>query len=131
MCDFWRVQAALAVTPFPAYAQVEFARWSDCTGRVLDALLESRSLTSVGERFVLRYARTVAELAEIAPEEPGRLARIAAADHRLSWRLRNVRPDAAAVDALARAWRAGMPASDGMAGVGAYLVDGGQRSGRE
>ena len=55
----------------------------------------------------------------IVPEEPGRLARIAAADHRLGWRLRNVRPDAAAVDALARAWRAGAPASDGVAGVAA------------
>jgi len=129
VCDFWRVHAALAVTPFPAHAQVEFARWSDCTGRVLGALLESRSLPSVGERFVLAMRERLLSWPTIVPEEPGRLARMAAADHRLNWRLRNVRPDAAAVDALARAWRAGAPASDGVAGVAACLVDGGSALG--
>jgi len=124
VCDFWRVQAALTTTPFPAYAQMEFARWSDRTGRVLDALLDSNSLTPVGEHFALRMRARLQGWPETVPEAPGRLAQIAAADHRLSWRLRNLRPDAAAVDALARAWQAGMPAPDGMAGV-AHLVDGG------
>lgn len=129
VCDFWRVQAALATTPFPAYAQMEFARWSDGTGRVLDALLDSRSLTSAGEHFVLAMRERLRSWPATVPEDSGRLARMAAADHRLSWRLRNARPDAAAVDALARAWRAGAPAPDGVAGVAACLVDGGSALG--
>ena len=124
VCDFWRVQAALTTTPFPAYAQMEFARWSDRTGRVLDALLDSHNLTSAGERFTLGMRERLRSWPETVPEEPGRLARTAAADHRLGWRLRNARPDAAAVNALARAWRAGTPAPDGVTGM-AHLVDGG------
>ncbi len=122
--DFWRVQAALASTPFPAYAQLEFARWSDRIGRVLDALLDSGSLTSVGKRFVVGMRQRLRSWPETVPEEPGRLARSAAADHRLGWRLRNVRPDPAAVEALAGAWRQGTPPPDGMA-MRAGLVDGG------
>ena len=69
--DFWRVQAALAATPFPAYAQLEFARWSDRTGRALDTLLDSHSLTSVGERFVLGLGQRLRSWPETVPEEPG------------------------------------------------------------
>jgi hypothetical protein len=56
------------------------------------------------------------------------LARMAAADHHLGWRLRNLRPAAAAVDALASAWLAGAPRPVGHA-VPAELVDGGSSLG--
>jgi HEXXH motif-containing protein len=124
VCDFWRVQAALTTTSFPAYAQMEFARWSDRTARVLDGLLSSPHLTSVGERFIRGMRERLRSWPETVPEEPGRLARTAAADHRLGWRLRNARPDAAAVDAITYAWRSGAAAPDDMAGQ-AGLVDGG------
>ncbi|MGD0926311.1 MAG: HEXXH motif domain-containing protein [Streptosporangiaceae bacterium] len=121
--DFWRVQATLATTSFPAYAQMEFARWSDRTARVLDGLLGSQSLTPVGQRFILGMRERLRSWPETVPEEPGRLARTAAADHRLGWRLRNAHPDATAVDALASAWRAGAAAPAGVTAT--HLVDGG------
>ncbi len=125
VCDFWRVQAALVTTPFPSHAQMEFARWSDRTSRVLDLLLDSNSLTSAGARFVLGMREHLRSWPATVPEEPARLARIAAADHRLGWRLRNAQPEAAVVDALARAWRAGAPAPEGVAKVEPRMMNGG------
>ena len=124
--DFWRVQAGLSDTLHPAHAQMEFARWSDSTSRALAVLLGSGSLTPTGERFVLKMRDRVRSwpTPEI-PEEPAQLARLAAADHRIGWRLRNVRPRAGVVDALARAWRAGLAAPDGVAQAEPDLLDGG------
>jgi HEXXH motif-containing protein len=124
VADFWRVQGATPATPFPAYAQMEFARWSDGTGRAIDTLLGSGSLTPAGERFVRGMRQRLRSWPETVPGEPARLARSAAADHRLGWRLRNVRPDATAVEALACAWRQGTPPPMGMT-MRDSLTDGG------
>jgi HEXXH motif-containing protein len=122
--DFWRVQSTLATTPFPAYAQLEYARWSASTRQVIDTLLDSGSLTSAGERFVLGMRGRMHRWADNISDETARLAGMAAADHRLGWRLRNLRPAAAAVDSLACTWLAGEAVPAGEA-IPAELVDGG------
>jgi HEXXH motif-containing protein len=125
VCDFWRAQAGLTTVPLPGYAQLEFARWSDRTARVLETLLESGSLTPAGQRFAVGMRDRLSSWPETVPAEPDQLARTASADHRLGWRMRNSRPDAAAVDAFAQAWRAGGPVPAGPATGMASLVDGG------
>jgi len=126
VCDFWRVQAGLPGTPHRAYAQMELARWSGSTGRALAVLLGSGRLTRAGERFVLGLrARADSWQAQEMPQEVTRLAWLAATDHRVSWRLRNLRPRAEAVDALARAWLAGQPVPVAVAQATPDLRDGG------
>ncbi len=121
--DFWRIQRASAAMIHRDYAQMEFARWSDRTGQVVDVLLSSGKLTALGERFVYGMAERLRNWDERLPEEPSRLARIASGDHRLGWRLRNVRPDTDTVERLARAWSAGEAPPDRVGT--AQLVDGG------
>ena len=107
VCDFWRVQRMLPMTRFPAYAAMEYARWSDRTFRVADALLSSGSLTAAGELFVLRMRERLASWTERMPDEPTQLAKIASTDHRISWRLRNLWPDVDATESLVNSWLAG------------------------
>jgi HEXXH motif-containing protein len=110
VADFWRVQADLPQTPFPGYAQMEFARWSDRTRHAIGSLLGSADLTELGTRFVLGMRDRTQSWVGTMPSEPAWLARVASADHRLGWRLRNSRPDSAAVAQLADAWSCGAPA---------------------
>jgi HEXXH motif-containing protein len=126
--DFWRVQSTLPTTPFRAYAQMEYARWSASSGEVIDVLLGSGSLTPAGERFVLGMHGRMCGWAEDIPDDIARLAGMAGADHRLGWRLRNLRPAAPAIDSLTSAWLARMP-RPGDTEVQVELVDGGSSLG--
>ncbi len=122
--DFWRIQRASAAMIHRDYAQMELARWCNLVpGQVVDVLLSSGKLTALGERFVYGMAERLRNWDERLPEEPSRLARIASGDHRLGWRLRNVRPDTDTVERLARAWSAGEAPPDRVGT--AQLVDGG------
>ena len=104
--DFWRVQSSVP-TPNRPYAQLEFARWSDCTARAAETLLDSGGLTAAGSRFVHRMRDRLRTWDEAVPDGPLQLARLAAADHRLGWRLRNAHPDDAAIARLVEEWTAG------------------------
>ena len=107
--DFWRVQSLVRTTPNRSYAQLEFARWSHCTARAVETLLDSGGLTAAGRRFVFRMRDRLWTWNDAVPDGPLHLARFAAADHRLSWRLRNADPDDAAIARLVEAWSAGEP----------------------
>jgi len=122
--DFWRVQRTVSGTPHADYAQMEFARWSDRARRTVEAMLRSGSLTESGERFVGGMRERMRTWPPPEPAEPLRIARKAAADHRLCWRLRNSRPAPAAVTRLAQAWLSGDPPPRDGAGDTEY-VDGG------
>lgn len=113
VCDFWRVRAAGSRTAHSDYAQMEYARWSDRTEMAIGDLLNSGSLTTLGERFTRRMRHRLRDWRQEIGAEPRRLARLASADHRVGWRLRNMRPEAAAVADLARAWRSGAPEPPG------------------
>ncbi len=120
--DFWRTQATVATDA--AYAQMEFARWSDRTSRVMDVLLNSGDLTATGECFVQGMRARITTLTAGVPDEPGQMARTASADHRLRWRLRNVRHDARTIERLVHAWLAGEPIPLGEAGRTELAGDG-------
>jgi HEXXH motif-containing protein len=128
VCDFWRVQRMLPMTRFPIYAAMEYARWSDRTSRVVDGLLSSGNLTEAGERFVLRMRERLASWTERMPDEPSYLAKTASADHRVSWRLRNLWPDADTTECLVNAWLAGKSVPPNGA-VPAKVVGGGSTLG--
>jgi HEXXH motif-containing protein len=124
--DFWRVQAALPDTPHPGFARFEYARWSASTGQAIGTLLGSGALTAAGERFVLGMRERLRGLTDRMPGEASALAELARADHRLGWRLRNIRPDDVAIGALAKAWIAG---ATPQGPISVEIIDGGSRLG--
>jgi hypothetical protein len=107
---FWREQRQVAAGPEASIAHMEFARWREQTWRACRRLSGSGLLTAPGRRFVAAMGSCLARWrSEHVPVAPLDAARLAALDHALSWRLRNLRPDGASVALLAHAWGAGQP----------------------
>lgn len=73
-------------------ARFEYARWRAAVAEVSGRLLEQGGLTRAGERFVGALHDEVIAWPEVGGPEQ-RLAEIANLDHRLRWRLRNLRVD--------------------------------------
>ncbi|MEU7907030.1 aKG-HExxH-type peptide beta-hydroxylase [Actinoplanes sp. NPDC049118] len=102
-----RFRRAHAGDPLAAF---EFARWRSAVVTAADELLGRGGLTAAGIRFVTALrAEALPWLDEPVAPEVARLAAGANADHRLRWRLRNLRVDPADARALADAWRRGDP----------------------
>ncbi|MEU4214720.1 aKG-HExxH-type peptide beta-hydroxylase [Actinoplanes sp. NPDC026623] len=92
-------------------AAFEFARWRSAVVAAADELLGRGGLTAAGIRFVTALrAEALPWLDDPVAPEVARLAAGANADHRLRWRLRNLRVEPADAAALAGAWRRGDPA---------------------
>ncbi|AVT40607.1 hypothetical protein C6W10_33795 [Plantactinospora sp. BB1] len=108
--DFWRVQRAVLTGGPAQLAEAEFVRWRDRVWRTHDTLVRADRFTAPGRRF-LAAMRAVQELWWSEPTSPQaqQLARDAAADHWVGWRLRNRRPDRAAVLRLADLFADGEP----------------------
>jgi hypothetical protein len=108
VADFWRVQRSIVDSRQRTYAHFEFARWRERVARVLDVLTDSGGFLPAGLRF-LDAMRTSVDgwRTERVPPDAAALAREAADDHRVGWRLRNLRPDRDHTDARAREWLAG------------------------
>lgn len=105
--DFWRVRRHHEET-LTGYAQFEFARWRERVSRVIEVLQRSGRLTAEGEALVRGMRDTVRSWwHEDVPTEIAELARQAADDHRVAWRIRNLECDRDAVDRLLAAWRTG------------------------
>jgi HEXXH motif-containing protein len=109
--DFWRTQRELydlAGMQDSMVAHFEFARWREQTWRVVDALVQSGHLTSTGHDLLMGMRDTLCGWrGETVPTEAAVAARSANADHWLSWRIRNLAPDPAEVERLAKAWLTG------------------------
>ena len=95
-------------------AGFEYCRWREAVATTSARLLDSGTLTRAGVRFVTALHTEVtawpaeaAQLDAASRQEAARLARLANADHYVRWRLQNMTPDRAGVEALAAAWRAG------------------------
>lgn len=101
LLDFWRRQSG--ETP-----AAKFARWLQPTAEAVDSPALTETLTREGALLVAAMRKSLdAWRVDLRPSHAGRLAEDAAADHRLRWRLRHLRPRPEALDALADAWSAG------------------------
>ena len=108
---FWQSQRQAEADPDNVLrAHVQFARWRAATDTAVDTLLRTGCLTPEGVRFtgLLRdQERALAD--EPVPGPALQIAGEAALDHRLTWQIRHVAADAAAVTKLADAYRRGEP----------------------
>jgi hypothetical protein len=111
--DFWRVQRHVLTGPQARLAEAEFVRWRDRVWRTFRELEDSDRFTPIGRRFLAGLrGRQERWQDEPASADAVELARDAAEDHWIGWRLRNRRPDPAAVALLAAAWRDRSPCPD-------------------
>ncbi|HEX4830103.1 MAG TPA: HEXXH motif domain-containing protein [Trebonia sp.] len=108
--DFWRRHPRASTGPDGRLAEFEFALWREHTWQALGTLRAEAGLTDLGRRFAEGMSNQVRGWWE-EPVRPDVLDAVwlAANDHRVSWRIRHVRPDAAYVATLARAVRRGGP----------------------
>jgi hypothetical protein len=98
-----RFRRSRAGDPLAAF---EFARWRSAVVTAADELLGRGGLTAAGIRFVTALrSEALPWLDEPVEPEVARLAAGANEDHRLRWRLRNLRVDPGDAAALAEAWR--------------------------
>jgi hypothetical protein len=98
---FWRTEPG-------RLAAFEFVRWRGAVVAAADGLLDGEQLTAAGRRFVGALREEVAGWRDQpGGERIARLARGANADHRVRWRLRNLRVRPETVAVLAEAWRRG------------------------
>lgn len=111
--QFWRTQRHVRSGPGADRAHFEFARWRAAAWRTTLVLDGSDSLTGPGRRLVAGMRDTLDRWrGDAVPPMPFRAARIAALDHWVMWRLRNLRVDTEWAGRLARAWLADRPCSD-------------------
>lgn len=116
---FWRVQRRVATGAEATAATFEYVRWRDAVRSTADLLLRSSALTAAGRRFVAGIHDDVESWEQGEPDSrASRAARLSDLDHRTTWRLRNTRPDRAAVERLAAAWNAGRSAPNPAQTVG-------------
>jgi hypothetical protein len=148
---FWRVEARLGGGRLASF---EFARWRDAVAGSADSLLVAKAteragvglstgasasqggtddggtLTAAGRRFVGALRDEVGQwLHEPVDGEIARLANGANLDHRVRWRLRNLRVSDESTRALVDAWERGrppprLPAPEVVAGVRRLEVSG-------
>jgi hypothetical protein len=107
---FWRAEAASSGS---RRAQFEFARWRAAVAAAAGTLLADGLLTAAGRRFV----QAMGDEAGRWREEPvdGDVARLAAGanlDHRVRWRLRNLRVADETTRDLVEAWEQNRPAPE-------------------
>ena len=108
---FWQAQRQAETDPDDVLrAHVQFARWRSAMDAAVDTLLRTGSLTPAGVRFagLLRNQGKVLT-DEPVPGQAEQIAREAALDHKLTWQIRHLAADSAAVANLAEAYRRGEP----------------------
>jgi HEXXH motif-containing protein len=109
--DFWRIRRRVDTGPAFDLAEVEFARWLAQTIDAARLVRDREELTETGRRFVSHMVDQLTEwLAEPISHKARRMAEMTAADHWSCWRLRNLAPDPAETERLARDWLAGRAA---------------------
>ncbi len=108
VADFWQRRS---IIDNDTRARYEFAQVRLHVRRALEVLQAAAGLTTAGRRFVSGMASWAdGLLAGQLPERQRRYVELASDDHYVTWRIRNLRPDPAAVQTVADAWRAGQPA---------------------
>lgn len=120
--EFWQLRRNIGEESARRQADFHFAHHREQLRRAMASIDSAAGLTALGRGLVGAVARRLAlcEEVEVAPET----AEVAAAlceEHRLTWRIRNVAPDEAAVRAAVEAWSRGEKPPD--AGGGAVIAD--------
>jgi HEXXH motif-containing protein len=100
---FWRTQLSVSSGPDEAVAAFEYALARGQVSQVAEALAGSDLLTTEGSQLIEALRRRIGSWSP----RPVAAAELALAAHRTGWRLRHLRPDPAAVDALVTAWASG------------------------
>lgn len=109
--DFWRAQREVAASD---RADFEFAYWCGQTTHAARFLRGCRELTALGRRFATIMAARLAQWSRIeVGAVAGHAARLAALDHRATWRARHLKADQGAVRQLVEAWLARRPRPGG------------------
>jgi uncharacterized protein len=94
--EYWRVRRHVVSGPWQEAAEAHFARWRTHTADAVKVLLESGSLTPLGERFARAMGETVAPWLEEPVRRSAVIAAQRAADsHRAAWESRRLRQPAA------------------------------------
>ena len=105
--DFWRTRMTAGGAGQSSYAAFEFARWREQTWLAAGAIGYSDRLTPTGRELVAGMRRQLSRwLLDPVPADILMAAARAIADHRVSWRLRNLRPHPIGVDTLVESWLA-------------------------
>jgi HEXXH motif-containing protein len=108
--DFWGRQQEVLADGDAAFAQYAFVLWRDQTLQAIGTIKDSGRLTEAGAEFVAGMRAALERWTGTpVPPEPQAQAEDTATDHRLTWRLRHLRPDPGVVDRLAGAWPIGQP----------------------
>jgi hypothetical protein len=109
---FWAKQRAVSSGTAAESAHFEFALWHRQTVAVLDDLSRNPALTDLGRELVCALHHTLGDC-DAVPDDLDRLARFAAADHRIRWRAHHLAIDVDAAGRLADAFAAGAPPPPG------------------
>jgi hypothetical protein len=122
---YWRQQCRRDVQASDPRASAEFARWRMLVAQAVEDLVNSGALTVHGHELVSTLRAEVAswqsdEVSELASEYADDLT----VDHRVRWRLRHLRPDLAAIETLAVAWRRGRVPPITPAAIDAVIMPG-------
>lgn len=109
--DLWIARRASTQDPEDhILATVEIERWRNRLSGLADKVDGSGFLTKEGRLFTEAMRWRFRRLEQLTtPPKIANLARISETDNRLSWRLRNLVPDAEAIGELAARWLAGLP----------------------
>ncbi|MFF5406813.1 HEXXH motif-containing putative peptide modification protein [Streptomyces misionensis] len=110
--EFWRKLTFVAEGEELRRAQFQLLYWSAQTADAFTELQSSPRLTEAGRNFAALMGDTVATWSENAaavPESIAMLAMEAVVAHRVRWRLHHLRPEPAAITALADAWLSDAP----------------------
>ena len=107
--DFWRAQRAVMSAEEAQFAHFEFARWREQTLNAVATLQSSGQLTDLGAQLVASIGDQLSRWAVQVPPESAAAAQDAIADHRTTWRLRNLRAQEGTVRRIVAAWQAGQP----------------------
>lgn len=102
---FYREQSIVETGLSARAAQFEFEYYREQTLLAAENLLEEAAPSELGRQFLRMTRARLRELAaEPLSDDVREAAHRANADHRLSWRIRHLRPPEAVVVELARAW---------------------------
>ncbi|GAA2324904.1 HEXXH motif domain-containing protein [Streptomyces kunmingensis] len=102
--ELWRAASLREGDPVKLRAEFGYSRWQTPTREAVHALRADADLTEAGRRLIGRIGQRLADF-ETGAQGHHPAASMVAADHRAGWRLRYLRPDPAAVAALAWHWQ--------------------------